>query len=285
MTNPIIYTSEWLSRTPKTKRVAESIFVALEKLNIKHQELSCNNTNDYWCRDYMPVRISDDNIYAKYIYNPDYLANYKTKQKYISNQEQACKGLNLYAPTNMNIVFDGGNYVRCADKVIMTDKIFSENPEKNPRDMLNDLSNKLHAEIILLPWDMNEPCGHTDGMISYLGKNKILLNNCWKKDKAFHKRLLNILKAHFEVIELSYDCVENENSWCYLNYLQVPGGILLPCLSADCNCNCDIAAIKTFEKLFSSDYEIIPIYAYPLIEDGGALHCVTWELYNRHDIK
>lgn len=281
MLKPIIYTSEWLRRTPKTKKIAESIIDALGELKIKHQELSWNSTNDYWCRDYMPVRVNDDGMFAKYTYNPDYLADYKTKQKYITDQNQACNGVDLYMPADMGIVFDGGNYVRCGNKVIMTDKIFYENPQMPPLAVLKQLSDTLQAEIILLPWDMGEPCGHSDGMVAYLGENKILLNNCWEKDKTFHKRLLKILKPHFDVVELSYNCEGNENTWCYLNYLQVPGGILLPCLSADCNCKSDVAAIKEFERLFSPDYKVFPIYAYPLIEDGGAIHCVTWELYEK----
>ena len=68
----------------------------------------------------------------------------------------------------------------------------------------------------------------------------------------------------------------DEDSWCYLNYLQVSGGILLPCQSENFDSKTDIAAIETFNNLFPND-QVIPIYAKPLIEDGGAIHCVTWE--------
>ena len=285
MSKPIIYTSKWLSKTTKTKKIANAIFAALDDLHIKHRELDLKNTTDYWCRDFMPVRISDDGTYANYTYRPDYLDDYKIKQKYITEQKKACEGLNLFAPNDMDIVFDGGNYVRCGDKVIMTDKIFSENPLWKPLDLLQHLSDVLQAEIILLPWDMGDPYGHADGMVAYLGDNIVLLNGCWRnKDSQFHKRLLKILKGHFEVIELPA-WEEEENSWCYINYLQVPGGILLPCLSENADCETDIAAKKTFKKLFPH-LEIIPIYAMPLIDnggnnDGGALHCVTWEFYEK----
>jgi hypothetical protein len=69
MKKPIIYTSKHLRTTPETVRVAEAISVALGRLNIGHRELE--NTNDYWCRDYMPVKISEKGIYAKYNYSPD----------------------------------------------------------------------------------------------------------------------------------------------------------------------------------------------------------------------
>lgn len=281
MCKPIICTSEHLRTTPETRCVAEALFAALDKLGIEHMELK--NTNDYWCRDYMPVKLFDDGTYAKYKYQPDYLNDYKTKRKYITEQADACKGLELHTPTDMHIVFDGGNYVRCGNKVLMTDKILMENPQWDLPDLFTHLKYSLCADIILLPWDMQDKCGHADGMVTYLGDDKVLLNSYWKHtDKAFHNRLLKILHAHFDVVELSYNCKEDKDSWCYLNYLQLPNAILLPCLSEKTDCNNDQAAIESFNKLFP-DLEIIPIYSKPLIDEGGALHCVTWEYIKQLD--
>ena len=78
MTTPIICTSERLRKEPKTECVAKAIFAALDKLHVEHRELK--NTQDYWCRDYMPVMILDDGTYAKYEYNPDYLVENKNKK-------------------------------------------------------------------------------------------------------------------------------------------------------------------------------------------------------------
>ena len=117
----------------------------------------------------------------------------------------------------------------------------------------------------------------------YIGDDKVLLNSCWENKRAYHTRLRKILDPHFEVIELVYDCKKDRDSWCYLNYLQLPNAILLPCLSNNADCENDIAAIETFKNIFPN-LKIIPIYAKPLIQEGGALHCVTWEYieYNNH---
>ena len=277
MNNPIIYTSKRLRTEANTACVAKAIFSALDKLHVEHREL--NNTQDYWCRDYMPVMISDDGIYVKYKYEPDYLIEDESLHDYITHQQDACSELNLFVPNDMNIIFDGGNYVRCGNKVIMTDKIFSENPQWSNREIIQHLEQILRAEIILLPWDMEDPFGHADGMVADLGDGQILLNGCWKKqDEPFHRRLRKILDAHFNVEELpAWD--GDKDSWCYLNYLQVPGGILLPCLSENNDSKDDKAALIYFERLFPS-LEVIPIYAKPLVkgkDGGGALHCVTWE--------
>ena len=87
---------------------------------------------------------------------------------------------------------------------------------------------------------------------------------------------VKILQPNFEVIEPVYGCKEDKNSWCYLNYLQLPNAILLPVLSEKADCENDVAAIEYFKGLFPH-LEIVPIYALPLIKKGGALHCVTWE--------
>ena len=281
MKKPIIYTSEYLRTTKNTAGVAEAIHNALESLQIKHRELKF--TKDYWCRDYMPVMIFEDGTYSKYQYSPDYLVENERYQQYITNQDDVCRELNIFTPTNMNIVFDGGNYVRCDNKVLMTDKIFMENPQCKLTYLLDHLERSLCAEVVLLPWDMQDECGHADGMVTYMGDGRVLLNSCWKKkSKDFHKRLVKILGAHFEVVELDYNCKEDKDSWCYLNYLRLPNAILLPCMSKNIDCDTDLAAIETFGKLFPG-LKIIPIYAMPLISKGGALHCVTWEYIEKDD--
>ena len=61
---------------------------------------------------------------------------------------------------------------------------------------------------------------------------------------------MKILQEHFTVEVLTLDCEEDVNSWCYLNYLKVPKGILLPCLSENADCESDLAAQKAFEDYF-----------------------------------
>ena len=63
MQKMVIYTSELLRTTKNTACVAEAIHNTLESLQIEHRELK--NTNDYWCRDYMPVMIFEDGVYSK----------------------------------------------------------------------------------------------------------------------------------------------------------------------------------------------------------------------------
>lgn len=270
MRSPIIYTSSWLRQSKETAIVAEQLCSALDCLGIGHEELQ--HTNDYWCRDYMPVEVCSG-LYASYRYNPDYL---QEKKQYITDQKDACQDVDIRFLSDMGIVFDGGNYVRCDGKILMTDKVLTENAGYYPSDLLHHLQNALGGKIILLPWDMSEPCGHSDGMVADLGDGRILLNV--QRDKEMAARLHKILEAHFEVVELHYDCKPHADDWCYLNFLRIPGAILLPSLSEHADSDNDRAALQTFSRIFP-DLEIVPIYSLPLIRQGGALHCVTWEFY------
>ena len=281
---PIICTSPYLRTTSYCNRVAKDLFAALDRLGIQHMELS--NTMDIWCRDYMPVLLFDDGYYATYQYQPDYLWNKKCNRKYITNQTNASKGLEINTSLSMGLVFDGGNYVRHNDKrkstVFMTDKILMENSFCPSHELIVKLHLSLAADIVLLPWDMDEPYGHADGMVAPLPDGRLLLNNYCQTAKGkkidYYKRLLKMLDGHYPFVELSYDCKLEEDSWCYLNFLKVPGAVLLPCLSRGAKCDNDQAAIEKFQELFPDD-EIIPIYAKPLIKRGGGLHCVTWEYF------
>ena len=144
-------------------------------------------------------------------------------------------------------------------------------------------SKTMNTELILIPWDMEEPYGHADGMIAYIGDGKLLMNNygqMGEETKPFRLRLHKILDCHFDVIELSYSGRLRKDAWCYLNYVETPKTVIIPGLSKDLGCENDRSAVKVFSNLFP-DKELVQVYAAPLVRHGGALHCVTWELYNK----
>lgn len=272
-----IFISKWLDKTKKYHKVYESLCQAFKDCEVSFRHLPYSE--DIWCRDFMPVHIGGGK-YVGYIYNPDYLQD--EKPPYITEQPAACKGLDIDFATTLKITLDGGNYVRCGDKVVMTDKIFKENPEKSREELHLQLEEAFQAEVILLPWDTEERYGHADGMVAWLGGNRILLNNYSQlekgEEKPFTKRLHKILGAHFDVTELRYDCELHKDSWCYLNYLETEKAIIMPALSENTDLDNDIAALELFQKIVP-DKKVVQVYAEPLVKDGGALHCVTWELY------
>lgn len=163
----------------------------------------------------------------------------------------------------------------------MTDKVISENPNIRPLKLIDTIEKVLETELILIPWDMEEPFGHADGMIAYIGNGKLLMNNYCQMGKeadSLRKRLHKILDCHFDVQELSYDGRLRKDSWCYLNYIETPKTVIIPEISKDLDCSNDKAAVNAFSGVFPNK-EIIQVYANPLVKHGGAIHCITWELY------
>lgn len=61
--------------------------------------------------------------------------------------------------------------------VIMTEKVFQENSQIDQSEVLAILKENFYgADIVFLPWDKYDICGHTDGIIHNIGDGKILVN-------------------------------------------------------------------------------------------------------------
>ena len=221
-----------------------------------------------WARDYMPIQVSKDK-FVRFNYSPDYL---KKSPEYKPDTSTILSTLGLQV-INSDIIIDGGNIISCGDKVVMTDKIFRENPHYD-RDMLIDtLSQLLEAEVVLIPEDHYDEYGHADGMVRFMGNDRVLLNNYCDFDKALRKRLLAALSPHFDIVELHYGAY-TDRSWAYINFLHVGQHILIPMIGdkfgkmafnqiADAfpQCKC--------HQIWDCDY---------IVREGGALNCSTWNI-------
>ena len=59
----------------------------------------------------------------------------------------------------------------------MTEKVFQENSQIAREEVLAMLKENFYgAEIVFLPWDKSDVCGHTDGIIHNVGNGKVLVN-------------------------------------------------------------------------------------------------------------
>ena len=95
----------------------------------------------------------------------------------------------------------GGNRI---STVFMTDKILMENSFYPSHELILRLHLSLAADIVLLPWDMDEPYGHADGMVASLPDGRLLLNNYCQTAKGnkidYSKRLLKMIDGHFPFV-------------------------------------------------------------------------------------
>lgn len=252
-------------------RALERILCAFSGWEVHSEYLPFAESKKHiWARDYMPIQLEKDK-FLQYRYAPDYLKGY---EEYIPDYPAIIKQLGLDCVTT-DIVLDGGNVIKCGDKVIMTDKIFQENPSKRKEELIAELESLLQAQLVLIPWDKHERYGHADGMVRWIEGNRVLLNNYVDIDAGLRKRLLDALKPHFEVEELHYGKSTNtELSWAYLNFLQTEKVIFIPAfyIREDDMAKEQIAALYP-------QFKIVQIHdCEEIVRDGGALNCISWNI-------
>lgn len=270
-----VYFSSLLQRvSPKTYA---SLVSALEKHSVEYRLLV--NTNDVWCRDYMPIQIAAD-TFCGFDYDPDYLHETKELLATRTDGNQVCNdlGFEVKQPTKPLIV-DGGNVIRCDNKIIMIEKVFKEN-RISWKELAKAIEEHFMAELVILPWDESELYGHSDGLVRYIGNDRVLISNYDRFDKNFTSKVIEILRQHFnEVFKLEYNTQrQHKHNWAYINWLQTDKVLLIPSFGYP-------EDKQAFEQITS----LMPIYqgyaeminAKDLICHEGCLNCASWTIYQK----
>ena len=250
-------------------------------------------TKDIWCRDYMPVRVKD-NTFVQFIYDPGYL---KKDLKHCKTDPWEVT-MNLPIEVRRShLVVDGGNVVRKGTTVIMTDKIFSENTSYNTNKqlLLQKISEELEVEKVVIvpkePWDLY---GHSDGMVSFISDDTIIINDYLEKDgysMTFIKNFKKSLQAQGILIagtlpyrffprnetnkkaKPPHSCIDTDPAiGCYINYLELKNLIIFPQFGIDE----DEQALKKIQDYFPNK-KIIPLNCSEIAKEGGVLNCISWE--------
>ena len=273
----VVYLSPWL----KDKKEGHPDFyqrltTLLKDIKIKSIELK--STNDYWARDYMPIQLGKDE-FLKYHYYPDYLVNINYI-KTITNASNVIRGMGLNCRST-ELIIDGGNMVSCGPYIVMTDKVYSENrKKKDDADFKALLESELGHPVIIIPWTPHEDdvYGHSDGFIKWCGDNRILMGNhgdCYPDEAGSIRRILE--SYGFEVTEMRFngkvDTPCYDLNWAYINCLQVGKNIIMPIFNID-----EDKIAKKYIKDAFPDCSIYPIEMKDIVKEGGALHCISWNV-------
>lgn len=237
-----------------------------------------SETKDIWCRDFMPIQITE-NRFVFYKYTPNYLQDALWLQT--NTKEVFLAGVNhlehlLQNTISIDLVLDGGNVVKCGNIVVMTEKVFVENQDKNRSEVERILKDAFSCDILFLPWDHQEKFGHSDGIIHYAGNGKVLLTNYDNISPYYFHRFRKALEKHFEVIQLRYQTKRpHARSWAYINFFQIGKLILVPQLGLEE----DKQALEQISNALHSCV-VIGIPALEAVRRGGALNCISWNIKN-----
>lgn len=270
-TNTVYFSSLLPEKCPALNRYIADI---LEENQIHYTYLS--ETKDIWCRDFMPIQIEEDR-FVFYNYTPDYLKDFLRRQ---TNIKDVCQlNRNQLKPVMQNavtidLVLDGGNVVKCGDTVIMTEKVFVENKDKTRSEVERILKDAFQCDVLFLPWDHKETFGHSDGVVYYANKGKILLTNYDDISPYYYSRFRKALEKHFEVIPLKYKSKrQHARSWAYINFLHIGKLVLVPQLGLEE----DEQAMEQISKAIP-DCKVEGIPALEAVRKGGALNCISWNI-------
>ena len=252
---------------------------------IKIQEILNNNnielgvipmTKDIWARDYMPIQTSQDE-YIQFRYEPKYLDEYPEKRTIPSE----LKFLKDYNIINSNINLDGGNVVNSKEKVILTNRVFEENPNLSKKEIQTELERLFKAEIFFIPAINTDMTGHADGHLRFINEDTIIVNQINNEYKYWREGFEKMIKkSNLNYIEMPWYEDKNDKEHIsaigsYLNYLQLNQIILFPLFGEDSNI--DQQCINILKNNIP-EANIIPININPIGKLGGLMNCITWNL-------
>ncbi len=126
------------------------------------------DAKDIWCRDYMPVQVAEDKAVG-FRYEPDYLKEkvpaydkierlaHLMANEVCTAQEEVWRRNNI--PLELcesSLVLDCGSVVICGHCVLLTDKIFKENPRERKNSLLQKIESLFGLTPVIIPWEPTE---------------------------------------------------------------------------------------------------------------------------------
>lgn len=273
----MVYLSEKLQSDERCIKTSMALLEVLDQHSVKYQFLKA--TKDIWCRDYMPIQI-EKNKFVQFRYEPSYL---KDDLELQSDTIEVCKA-NRIEPKFSKINLDGGNVVNWSDRAIISDRVFTENPEYSSKTkLITELEKLLEVEIIVIPQINSEMTGHADGLVRFVDRNTLLGNDREQEYKYWKNGINKVLKENgLDYIDIPFlnhkekKCSDHAIG-CYVNYLEIGDLIVLPIFET--KDNKDKEVYDKFQQIFP-DRKVEIINYNEAGYFGGLLNCTTWTIKN-----
>ena len=264
-----LYFSSLIKTNPKYSLSVENLFSVLSDSGEKFTLF--DGAKDIWARDYMPVKTKSGK-YISFRYEPSYLADDpQLRTDFKTDIAPSFKVDNLVY-TDINL--DGGNVVfsPSKEKVIISDRVFSENHGISEAELTSKLEKLLEASVLIIPSLKSDMTGHADGMVRFVDENTVV-TNATMSPYGFETKVKKSLQNYgFNVIDFPYlDSKGDSAVGCYLNFLETEQAIFLPVFGVDM----DSEAVETAKNIFNKT--IIPVNINEIAKDGGVLNCISWE--------
>ncbi|MBF8963904.1 agmatine deiminase family protein [Pontibacter sp. FD36] len=274
-----VYFSSLIKERPALQSFWLYLGKALKKAGIPYGFIE--NTNDIWCRDYMPVQIAPK-AFVQFTFYPSSCDNVKHRHT-ITNTSLVRLSSSLSGTTTQHpLLMDGGNVVRAANAVVMTEHIFKENKTLAKEEVLSQLKQALQVkQLYIIPSQPHDFTGHADGMVRFVDEHTLLVADYSQELDYWKTRYRNALqKTNLRLIDFPAVNSERKNKGgdytahgCYINFAWIGDVILFPQFDLPE----DKEALKEVKRIFK-DCQVIPVDCADLAEESGVLNCATWNV-------
>ena len=245
-----------------------NLTAALDAHNIPYRFLP--NAKDIWLRDFMPVRTGSGKL-VSFRYEPSYLKNDPDLRTDFRKDLAPQLGLPV---TYSNINLDGGNVVFSPSgaRVLISDRVFSENLEYPSAALVHELSELLEAEVLIIPSLKSDMTGHADGMARFLDDRTVLCNRPLSSC-GFEQKVKRSLRDYgLDAVNFPFVPTGGISAvGCYLNYLETEQAVFLPVFGIEQDAEAAASARQIFHK------EIVTVNIREIAQQGGCLNCISWE--------
>ena len=248
---------------------AETLFAALVAHDVPYALL--DGTRDIWLRDFMPVRTGSGKL-VSFRYEPSYLKNDPDLRTDFRKDLAPQLGLPV---TYSHINLDGGNvgFSPSGERVLISDRVFSENPEYPSAALVRELSELLEAEVLIIPALKSDMTGHADGMARFLDDRTVLCNRPLSSCGFEQKVKRSVRDYGLDAVDFPYVPTGGISAvGCYLHYLETERVVFLPVFGIKQDAEAETSARQIVSK------EIMPVDIREIAQQGGCLNCISWEL-------
>lgn len=258
----------------------------LDKYTFKHAKfIEVTTYVDPWTRDFTPTV---PELQVKLKYRPRYLKRSTALRDEKSYEDFALK-VDLPQQPYYDIILEGGNIVENGeDKAIITERVFDDNPYMTRDEIANTLEAAINRDIVFVE-DPLDTTGHSDGIVSFVEKDVVLLGYYPDHDPTYYDNVERAIKQAFPYVQVvplpSYEV--KKTSWgfassegSYANSLVTYNAVYLPFFT---NETYNQKALEVFEM--HTDKEVVPIRsAGNLAVLGGSIRCLSWQINANHPI-
>lgn len=240
--------------------------------------LLVDDVRDIWMRDFTTVNPIKP---VQFIYT---WASMSEKQsKAVQKSFSRFAGRYQIQRAKTDLMIDGGNLVDdYAGRVITTTR-FMEDNELSYDEAKQELKMVLGAKEVAILEPDEEVLAHSDGMVSWIDKNTLLVND-YSKTPSFRTTVMDELKTSFpsaKIVEVPVEYKTNpKGQWdgfesacgVNLNATVTHNNIYVPTF----NMPHDQKALSIIKQ--NTSKKVIPINAESVCPMGGSVRCLTWQV-------